>query len=135
MVALVFFTGVAEISGRKCDAPLCPPQNSQPLAKCNNKPMTTSPPVSVIIPVWNGATVLLETLRSLQVQTYANFEAIIVDDGSTDDTAAIAQKFCETDPRFSLIRQANGGVSAARNTAIERAQGEWLAFLDGDDVW
>jgi glycosyltransferase involved in cell wall biosynthesis len=91
--------------------------------------------VSIIIPASNAASVIVETLESLRLQTFQDFEALIVDDGSTDDTAAIAQNFCEANPRFFLIRQGNGGVSAARNTAITRARGEWLAFLDADDVW
>jgi len=91
--------------------------------------------VSVIIPVWNRAALLPETLRSLQAQTRRRFEAIIVDDGSTDDTAAVARRFCENDARFVLVQQPHGGASAARNTAIERARGEWIAFLDSDDVW
>jgi glycosyltransferase involved in cell wall biosynthesis len=91
--------------------------------------------VSVIIPVWNRAALLPETLRSLQAQTHRRFEAIIVDDGSTDDTAAVARQFCENDARFVLLQQPHGGASAARNTAIERARGEWIAFLDSDDVW
>jgi glycosyltransferase involved in cell wall biosynthesis len=102
---------------------------------CRKFFMSEIPLVSVIIPVWNGAACLPETLRALQAQTYGCFEALIVDDGSTDETAARAQKFCETDARFSLIRQANSGVSAARNAAIARARGEWIAFLDADDVW
>jgi glycosyltransferase involved in cell wall biosynthesis len=91
--------------------------------------------VSVIIPAWNRAALLPETLRSLQAQTYRRFEAIIVDDGSTDDTAIVARQFCETDPRFHLVQQPKQGISAARNAAIDRARGEFIAFLDSDDFW
>lgn len=91
--------------------------------------------ISVIIPVYNGERFILETLRSVQEQTFQKFEAIVVDDGSTDNTAQIVGDFCKTDVRFVLIQQKNAGVSAARNAAIQRARGEWIAFLDGDDVW
>ena len=91
--------------------------------------------VSVIIPTWNSATVLPETLRSLQAQTYRHFEAIIVDDGSTDDTVAVARRFCEADPRLRLVFQNHCGLSATRNAGLEQAHGEYIAFLDSDDVW
>jgi glycosyltransferase involved in cell wall biosynthesis len=97
--------------------------------------MINKPLVSVIIPSWNGAAVLEEALRSAQTQSYRHFEVIIVDDGSTDDTAKIAGRFCESDARFRLLHQANAGVSVARNTAMEQARGEFIAFLDADDVW
>jgi teichuronic acid biosynthesis glycosyltransferase TuaG len=97
--------------------------------------MAAQPLVSVIIPALNAAAVVAETLESVRAQTFKDFEVIIVDDGSTDATAAIARRYCETDPRFSLIQQPNQGVSVARNAAIGRARGEWIAFLDADDVW
>ena len=97
--------------------------------------MTPTPLVTVIIPVWNGAAFLPETLRSLQSQTCANFEALILDDGSTDDTAAVAKKFCDEDPRLRLVSLPHAGLSATRNAGIEMARGEFIAFLDADDVW
>ena len=100
------------------------------------KPLTTEPPlVSVVVPVWNGAVFLLEALRSVQAQTHKKFEAIIVDDGSTDETATVARGFCETDSRFVFLRQPHAGVSAARNAALAGARGQYVAFLDADDVW
>jgi glycosyltransferase involved in cell wall biosynthesis len=93
------------------------------------------PLVSVVIPAYNAAPVLGEALGSVQRQAHLHFEAIIVDDGSTDDTAGIARRFCAGDARFRLLRQANAGVSVARNTALEQARGEFIAFLDADDVW
>jgi glycosyltransferase involved in cell wall biosynthesis len=93
------------------------------------------PLISVVIPAWNAASVIAQTLESARTQTFRNFEAIIVDDGSTDDTAAVVRRFCETNARSILIQQPHGGVSVTRNTAIERARGEWIAFLDADDVW
>ena len=92
-------------------------------------------PVSIVIPAYNVGPFLDETLSSVQQQTFCQFEAIIVDDGSTDRTAEIAQKFMGQDSRFVLLRQPRGGASAARNQAVNQARGEWVAFLDADDVW
>lgn len=97
--------------------------------------MPQTPLVSVVIPAWNGATVLSETLDSLQKQTYGHFEAIIVDDGSTDDTVAVIQRFCRTDPRFHAVFRPHSGISITRNTGMEQARAEYIAFLDHDDVW
>jgi glycosyltransferase involved in cell wall biosynthesis len=97
--------------------------------------MPPAPLVSVIIPAFNPAGMIEQALRSVQTQTINNFEVIVVDDGSTDDTAAITQRFCDGDSRFFLVEQPHGGLSAARNTAIARARGEFIAFLDADDVW
>lgn len=90
--------------------------------------------ISVIIPIYNAEEWLRDALASLQFQTYANFEAILVDDGSTDGSADICREICGKDPRFKLISQANTGVSAARNAGIDHACGEWMAFMDADDV-
>lgn len=89
------------------------------------------PLVSVIIPVHNGARYLRAALESVFAQTYRLFEVIVVDDGSVDDSGVIAQSF--RDVRY--IHQANQGVAAARNNGIEAARGEFLAFLDQDDLW
>ena len=91
------------------------------------------PLVSVLIPAWNVAPWIAETLRSVLAQTVADFECIIVDDGSTDSTAQVVLSF--TDPRIRLIRQENLGVSAARNRALDEAKGRFIAFLDADDFW
>jgi glycosyltransferase involved in cell wall biosynthesis len=91
------------------------------------------PRVSVIIPAYNSEATLSEALRSVEAQTYADWEAIVGDDASTDGTATIAEQF---DERFRVIRRSeNGGAAAARNTAIAVAGGELLAFLDADDYW
>jgi GT2 family glycosyltransferase len=95
----------------------------------------TTPTVSVIIPAYNAAKFVGRTLQSLRDQTFGDFEAIVVDDGSSDDTASVVQQVVEADPRFRLIRQANGGVAAARNRAIAEARGRYLANLDSDDMW
>lgn len=88
--------------------------------------------VSVIIPCYNAAPFLCETLNSVLAQTYQPLEVLVVDDGSTDESAAIADSY---GPPVRVIRQENQGESVARNRGIEEAQGEWIAFLDADDVW
>src|SRR3954453_12452168 len=90
-----------------------------------------SPLVSVIIPVYNGARYLGAALESVFAQTYRNFEVIVVDDGSVDDSGVIAQSF----PDVHYIHQTNQGVAAARNHGIEAARGGYFAFLDQDDLW
>ena len=90
-----------------------------------------NPLVSVIIPVYNGARYLRAALESVFAQTYRDFEVIVVDDGSVDDSGVIAQSF----PEVRYIQKTNQGVAAARNHAIEAARGEYFAFLDQDDLW
>lgn len=89
--------------------------------------------VSVIIPVHKVEKYIGATIESVLKQTYKNFELLIVDDGSTDRSVEVCQQF--TDSRIKIIRQANRGLAGARNTGIRHAQGEYLAFLDGDDLW
>ena len=89
------------------------------------------PLVSVIIPVYNGGRFLRSALESVFAQTYRPSEVIVVDDGSADDSGAIAQSF----PDVRYIPQTNQGVAAARNHGVEAAQGEFFAFLDQDDLW
>ncbi|GLU49352.1 bifunctional glycosyltransferase/CDP-glycerol:glycerophosphate glycerophosphotransferase [Nocardiopsis ansamitocini] len=90
--------------------------------------------LSVIVPIYNVERYLDECLRSLQLQSWTDLEVVMVDDGSPDDSAVIAQRFAEEDPRFTLVRQSNGGLGAARNTGIRNASGEFLSFVDSDDV-
>jgi len=90
--------------------------------------------ISVIIPCYNAQTYLAACLDSLLCQSMQDFEAILIDDGSTDDTARIAQAYASRDERLRLIRQKNAGVSAARNAGLEKAQGEWICFVDADDL-
>ena len=90
--------------------------------------------VSVVIPVFNASATIRATLESLQHQTSAAWEAVVVDDGSGDDTAAVVVEIARNDSRIRLIGQTNQGVSTARNTGTEHAEFDWLLFLDGDDL-
>lgn len=92
------------------------------------------PRISVIIPVYNSEKYLQMTLQSLKNQTFADFEAICVDDGSTDESLHILEKFAADDGRFKIYRQENAGGSAARNKGLDKAIGEYIAFLDNDDI-
>lgn len=89
--------------------------------------------VSVIIPVYNVAAYLRECMESIVHQTHANLQILCVDDGSTDGSAEILQEYAAEDKRVIVIRQENAGLSAARNTALDHAHGEWLFFVDSDD--
>lgn len=92
-----------------------------------------SPQVSVVIPAYNRERSVRAAVDSALAQQGVAVEVIVVDDGSQDGTAGVVEAI--DDPRVSLVRQSNGGVSAARNTGIRNARGEWVAFLDSDDVW
>jgi CDP-glycerol glycerophosphotransferase len=91
------------------------------------------PRISVVVPVYNVEPYLEECLESLAAQTFSDLEIVMVDDGSTDNSAAIAGDFVARDPRFRLLQQPNGGLSKARNTGTDAATGEFLAFVDSDD--
>ncbi|OPJ65367.1 glycosyltransferase family 2 protein [Clostridium chromiireducens] len=88
---------------------------------------------SVVIPLYNKEKYLYKTIESVLKQTYADFELIIIDDGSTDNSLKIANSF--NDDRIKVYKQANAGASAARNFGIKKAEGEFIAFIDGDDIW
>lgn len=93
------------------------------------------PLVSVVIPTYNRAYCLRRTLESVFAQTHRRLEVLLVDDGSTDGTAALAEEIGRNEPRLRYLRQANAGVCAARNLGLETARGEYIALLDSDDVW
>ena len=90
--------------------------------------------ISVIIPVYNVENYLEECLNSVQHQTYTNIEVILVNDGSTDNSKMICERYCQEDSRFHLISQTNQGQSVARNVGVEVSTGEFIAFVDSDDV-
>lgn len=94
------------------------------------------PSVSVITPVWNAADTLAETVRSVQAQTYTDWEMLLIDDGSRDGSQALAEQLAGSDPRLRLQALAeNRGAAAARNAGIAAARGRYVAFLDADDLW
>ena len=90
--------------------------------------------ISVIVPVYNVETYLEECLDSIQNQTYTDLEVLLVNDGSTDGSQAICERYCQTDKRFRLINQSNQGQSVARNTGVAASRGEFIAFVDSDDI-
>lgn len=89
--------------------------------------------LSVIVPVYNNAAYLRQTLTSILKQTYQDLELILVDDGSTDGSLQICEEFAVQDKRIKIIKKKNGGVSSARNCGFNQASGEYIAFVDGDD--
>ena len=94
----------------------------------------TEPLISVVIPAYNRAVKIVDALESVQRQSYVNWEAIVVDDGSTDGTPEVVERIAREDARIRLIRhETNRGAQAARNTGIRAAGGPWIAFLDSDD--
>lgn len=93
--------------------------------------------ISIVIPLYNKQNAIAATLQSVFAQTYTNYEVIVVDDGSRDDSFAVAKQVIgeRLEVRGKVIQKANGGVSSARNAGIMAASGEYIAFLDGDDLW
>lgn len=95
--------------------------------------MAHDPKVSIVMPAYNAADTIAASIESVQAQTSTDWELLVVDDGSKDDTAEIVRSFA--DDRITLTTQENAGVSAARNRALEQARGKYVAFLDSDDLW
>lgn len=91
------------------------------------------PQISIVIPVYNGEKTILETIQSVLDQTFTDLEIIVINDGSSDRTAAVVQQII--DPRVSLYTYPNGGPATSRNRGIVKSQGEYLSFIDGDDLW
>ena len=96
--------------------------------------MTQKPLVSIVVPIYNMERFLEETLQSIAGTRYEPLEVILVDDGSKDKSAQIAQSFVSKDPRFKLISQENAGVSHARNQGIEKAAGKYILPVDADNI-
>lgn len=90
--------------------------------------------ISIIVPVYNVETYLEECLDSIQNQTYTDIEVLLVNDGSTDGSQAICERYCQTDKRFRLMNQTNQGQSVARNNGVTASTGEFIAFVDSDDI-
>ena len=90
--------------------------------------------ISVIVPVYNVEEYLEECLESIQYQTYTDIEVILVNDGSTDSSKEICERFCQADSRFRLINQENKGQSAARNRGVKESVGQFIMFVDSDDI-
>lgn len=95
--------------------------------------MSEKPEISIIVPVYNVQEYLGVCLDSILAQTYLNFELILVNDGSTDNSIYICQEYAKRDDRITVISQKNSGVSAARNSGLKIAKGNWIAFVDSDD--
>jgi glycosyltransferase involved in cell wall biosynthesis len=108
---------------------------SRSLSVLKSETMKNQPLTSVVIPAYNAEPFLERTLHSALCQTHSNLEVIVVDDGSTDKTRAIAESVALTDDRMRIISVPNGGVAKARNIGIAEAKGEFVAFLDADDLW
>lgn len=95
-----------------------------------------TPLISVIMPLYNAESFVSEAIESVRCQTVENWELFVIDDCSTDGSVDVARKYCEIDPRIKLLRnEKNSGVSVTRNRGIDAARGEYIAFLDSDDVW
>ncbi len=97
--------------------------------------MSDGPRVTVIVPAFNATATLRATMASVTGQSHRDLEIFIIDDGSTDCTAALADEIAAADGRVTVIRQVNGGVARARNAALARATGEYVSWIDADDLW
>ena len=100
----------------------------------NNQSTSTSPAVSVVVPVYNVAPYLRDCVGSLLAQRFADFEVLLVDDGSMDGSGAICDEFVQKDSRVVVLHQENGGACSARNRGIDNARGGFIVFVDADDL-
>ena len=96
--------------------------------------MNNNPKISIIVPVYNVEQYLRRCIDSILNQSFADFELLLIDDGSKDKSGAICDEYAAKDSRIRVFHKENGGVSSARNIGLENARGEWLSFIDGDDV-
>ena len=117
------------------DIELSRPLTEENLTKAIGQFASDKPLVSVIVPAYNAKTYIAHTLNSVISQTYKNIEVIVVDDGSCDGTAQIVETIAQRDARITLLHQSNSGVAAARNLAIQKSRGEYIATIDADDIW
>lgn len=102
----------------------------------NNRNMEQFPFVTIVMPNYNGKRFVIQAIESVLIQTYRNFELIVVDDCSTDDSLQDIKKIAKNDSRIRIIAlKTNGGVANARNIGIKEAKGEYIALLDNDDLW
>ena len=90
--------------------------------------------ISIIIPIYNSEKYLRQCLNSVQSQTFADFEVLLINDGSNDNSGKICDEYAAKDTRIKVFHKENGGVSSARNLGIDEAEGEWICFVDSDDV-
>lgn len=95
--------------------------------------MNTSPAISIIVPIYNAESTLQECIESIINQNYKDFELILVDDGSVDNSYNICSSYARCDERITVVHQKNQGVSVARNTGLDIAKGQWITFIDSDD--
>ena len=95
--------------------------------------MIDRPKITVIIPVYNAESTLRRCLDSILIQTFTDFECILIDDGSKDRSGEICDEYARKDSRIKVFHKENGGVSSARNVGLDNARGEWVTFVDSDD--
>lgn len=95
--------------------------------------MNNNPKISIIVPVYNVEQYLPRCIDSILNQSFADFELLLIDDGSKDKSGTICDEYAAKDSRIRVFHKKNGGVSSARNTGLDNARGEWLSFIDGDD--
>lgn len=95
--------------------------------------MENNPLISVIVPIYNVEQYIHETLGCIINQTYDNWECILIDDGSSDNSSAICDEYAKNDSRIRVIHKSNGGLVSARNAGYENIAGDWHMYLDGDD--
>jgi glycosyltransferase involved in cell wall biosynthesis len=112
------------------------PSSNNPALSMRAKEMSMEPArrprVSVVMPAYNSAATVKDAIESVLAQTYPDFEIVVIDDGSVDDTERVVRQFGD---RVRYFKQENGGVSVARNTGIKKSLGTYVAFLDSDDIW
>lgn len=96
--------------------------------------ISIEPKVSVIVPVYNVELYLNQCIDSILRNTFTDYELLLIDDGSTDNSGKICDEYAMNDCRIKAYHKTNGGVSSARNLGIEKANGEWMTFIDSDDL-